>query len=218
MISNTKRTEIIKSAKKAVFDKARLYQVIDESLVAHIAIVEESGPFVIPMLAWRVDDSIYIHGANNSRLMRNLKKGEQTCLTFTLFDGWILARTAFAHSAHYRSAVVFGTFDAVNDNQEKDRLLNHFIEHIAPGRTQHIRLSNDKELSATMLLRMPLTEASVKISNGEVGDNAADLDHPAWAGYLPYKTQVGPLIPANGLENAIEIPDYSSAYDTRWYE
>ncbi|MGF1735526.1 pyridoxamine 5'-phosphate oxidase family protein [Photobacterium satsumensis] len=216
MLSNTKRTNIKKSAKKAVFDQSKLYQIIDESLVAHIAIVEESGPIVIPMLAWRVDDYIYIHGANNSRLMRNLKQGSQTCLTFTLFDGWVLARSAFHHSAHYRSAVVFGAFERVEGRQEKDSLLNHFIEQIAPGRTQEVRLSSDKELAATMVLRIPLTEASVKISNGEVNDDEADLDIPVWAGFVPYRTQIGPLVPDPALADCIASPDYSSAYLERW--
>lgn len=164
MLSNTKRTEIKKGAHKAVTEVEKLHTIIDESLIAHIAITNESGPVVIPMLAWRVDDFVYIHGANNSRLLRSLKQGQPTCLTFTLFDGWVLARSAFHHSAHYRSAVVFGQFETVEDNQEKDRLLNHFLEQIAPGRTKHVRLSNEKELSATMLLRISLEEASVKIS------------------------------------------------------
>ncbi|NMT56483.1 pyridoxamine 5'-phosphate oxidase family protein, partial [Vibrio parahaemolyticus] len=111
----------------------------------------------------------------------------------TLFDGWVLARSAFHHSAHYRSAVAFGQFEVVEDNQEKDRLLNHFIEQIAPGRTEQVRLSNEKELKATMLLRIPLTEASVKISNFGVNDDAEDMDIPVWAGVLPYRTVVGPL-------------------------
>ena len=110
-------------------------------------------------------------------------------LTFTLFDGWVLARSAFHHSAHYRSAVVFGQFEIVDCNK-KDRLLNHFIEQIAPGRTEEVRLSNEKELKATMLLRIPLTEASVKISNFGVNDDAEDMDIPVWAGVLPYRTIV----------------------------
>ena len=193
MLSNTNRTEIKKGAHKAISDVDKLHAIIDESLIAHIAITNESGPVVIPMLAWRVDDYVYIHGANNSRLLRSLKQGVQTCLTFTLFDGWVLARSAFHHSAHYRSAVVFGQFEMVADNQEKDRLLNHFIEQIAPGRTKDIRLSNEKELKATMLLRIPLTEASVKISNFGVNDDAQDMDIPVWAGVLPYRTVAGPL-------------------------
>ena len=218
MLSNTNRTEIKKGAHKAVSDVSKLHAIIDESLIAHIAITNESGPVVIPMLAWRVDDYVYIHGANNSRLLRSLKQGVQTCLTFTLFDGWVLARSAFHHSAHYRSAVVFGQFEVVEDNQEKDRLLNHFIEQIAPGRTEQIRLSNEKELKATMLLRIPLTEASVKISNFGVNDDAEDMDIPVWAGVLPYRTVVGPLQACEDLYEGIAEPDYRSAYSNRWQE
>ncbi|WP_159737876.1 pyridoxamine 5'-phosphate oxidase family protein [Vibrio atypicus] len=216
MLSTTKRTQVKKAAHKAVIEQEKLHQIIDESLIAHIAISSDSGPTVIPMLAWRVDNDVFIHGANNSRLMRSLKQGKQTCLTFTLFDGWVLARSAFHHSAHYRSAVVFGRFEAVEDNTEKDQLLNHFIEQIAPGRTDHIRLSNQKELSATMLLKMPLTEASVKISNFGVNDDQADLDLPVWAGVLPYRTVVGPLEPVEASTHLAE-PDYASAYGERWH-
>ncbi|MDW1672794.1 MULTISPECIES: pyridoxamine 5'-phosphate oxidase family protein [Vibrio] len=218
MLSNTNRTEIKKGAHKAVSDVSKLHAIIDESLITHIAITNESGPVVIPMLAWRVDDYVYIHGANNSRLLRSLKQGVQTCLTFTLFDGWVLARSAFHHSAHYRSAVVFGQFEVVEDNQEKDRLLNHFIEQIAPGRTEQVRLSNEKELKATMLLRIPLTEASVKISNFGVNDDAEDMDIPVWAGVLPYRTVVGPLQACDDLYEGIAEPDYRSAYSNRWQE
>ncbi|EOX4966342.1 pyridoxamine 5'-phosphate oxidase family protein [Vibrio alginolyticus] len=218
MLSNTNRTEIKKGAHKAVSDVSKLHAIIDESLIAHVAITNESGPVVIPMLAWRVDDYVYIHGANNSRLLRSLKQGVQTCLTFTLFDGWVLARSAFHHSAHYRSAVVFGQFEVVDDNQEKDRLLNHFIEQIAPGRTEQVRLSNEKELKATMLLRIPLTEASVKISNFGVNDDAEDMDIPVWAGVLPYQTVVGPLQACDDLYEGIAEPDYRSAYSNRWQE
>ncbi|MHA2716415.1 pyridoxamine 5'-phosphate oxidase family protein [Vibrio owensii] len=218
MLSNTNRTEIKKGVHKAVSDVNKLHAIIDESLIAHVAITNESGPVVIPMLAWRVDDYVYIHGANNSRLLRSLKQGVQTCLTFTLFDGWVLARSAFHHSAHYRSAVVFGQFEIVDRNQEKDRLLNHFIEQIAPGRTEEVRLSNEKELKATMLLRFPLTEASVKISNFGVNDDAEDMDIPVWAGVLPYRTVVGPLQACDDLYEGIAEPDYRSAYPNRWQE
>ena len=216
MLSQTKRTQINKSSKKAVFEKDVLHQIIDESMVAHVAISEESGPVVIPMLAWRVDNYVYIHGANNSRLLKNLKKGQQTCLTFTLFDGWVLARSAFHHSAHYRSAVVFGCFEIISSAVEKDELLNHFVEQIAPKRTEEVRLGSDKELAATVVLRIPLTETSVKISDFEVNDDESDLSLPVWAGFIPYKTVIGPLKSSVSLEEDIELPDYSAAYGERW--
>ncbi|NOI76044.1 pyridoxamine 5'-phosphate oxidase family protein [Vibrio coralliilyticus] len=217
MLSNTERTQIKKGAHKAVFEDKHLEQIIDESLIAHIAINDANGPIVIPILAWRVDEHVYIHGANNSRLLRSLKQGHQTCLTFTLFDGWVLARSAFHHSAHYRSAVVFGQFEVVEEKQEKDRLLNHFIEQIAPGRTEQVRLSSDRELAATMVLKMPLSEASVKISRFGVNDDESDLDLPVWAGVLPYRTIVGPLEPVEASKH-LEEPDYSSAYGERWHK
>lgn len=218
MLANTPRTQLKKAAHKGVNDIAQLHSIIDESLIAHIAIHEATGPVVIPMLAWRVDGYVYIHGANNSRLMRGLKTGQPTCLTFTLFDGWILARSAFHHSAHYRSAIVFGQFEVVDDNEEKNRLLDHLLNQIAHGRSDEVRKSNEKELTATMVLKIPLSEASVKISSGEVNDDSDDLTLPIWAGYLPYKTVVGPLITAHGVDNQISTPDYSVGYGKRWQQ
>ncbi|MGR5285886.1 pyridoxamine 5'-phosphate oxidase family protein [Vibrio maritimus] len=217
MLSQTERTQIKKGTHKAVLETQALYDIIDEALIAHIAINDTNGPIIIPMLAWRVENKVYIHGAKNSRLLRVLKSGQKTCLTFTLFDGWVLARSAFHHSAHYRSAVVFGEFVTVDNNQDKDRLLNHFIEHIAPGRTEQIRLSNQKELAATELLAIELNEASVKVGCHGVNDDKADLDIPVWAGVLPYRTVVGPLEPCDDLAECIDTPDYSSAYGSRWH-
>lgn len=216
MLSASKRTEIKKGAHKAVTEIQTLYEIIDESLIAHVAIADSEQPFVIPMLAWRVDNMVYIHGANNSRLMRNLRTGVNTCLTFTLFDGWVLARSALHHSAHYRSAIVLGQFTAIEDRADKDRLLNHFVEQIAPGRTDDIRLSSDRELSSTMLLSIPLSEASVKVSRGDVNDDPSDMNLTAFAGFLPYRTVVGPLKPMSDSTHC-QIPDYSHAYGSRWH-
>lgn len=217
MLSDTKRTKIKKGNHKAVFDTQALYDIIDEALIAHIAINDDNHPVVIPMLAWRLDNKVYIHGAKNSRLIKALKSGKPTCLTFTLFDGWVLARSAFHHSAHYRSAMVFGQFEAIESHHDKDRVLNHFIEHIAPGRTQEVRLSNDKELSATDVLTIELSEASVKIGRHGVNDDKDDLDLPVWAGILPYRTVIGPLQPCDDLNLEISEPDYSLAYGNRWH-
>ena len=218
MLSKTKRTELKKARHKASFDEKSLYDIIDESKIAHIAILQDGAPMVIPMLAWRIDNHVYIHGAKNSRLLKNLKQAEETCLTFTLFDGWVLARSAFHHSAHYRSAVVLGQFSVVNNNTEKSLLLDHFLEQIAPGRSKQARSGNEKELSATELLMIPLTEASVKISNNPVSDDKQDMDLPVWAGILPYKTVVGPLKRDSETNRFIEEPDYSDAYPTRWHQ
>lgn len=216
MLSATKRTQLKKAAHKAANDKQVLYDIIDESMIAHIAISDSEQPYVIPMLAWRIDDTVYIHGANNSRLMRSLKSGVDTCLTFTLFDGWVLARSAFHHSAHYRSAVVLGQFTPVENSEEKDKILNQFVEQIAPGRTKDVRLSNKRELGSTMLLAIPLTEASVKVSQGDVNDDLADMEINAFAGFLPYKTVVGPLT-AMPDSTHTSVPDYSEAYGSRWH-
>ncbi len=218
MLSNTPRTILKKMPEKSGKDIQQLHDIIDESLLAHIAIVHQACPMVIPISAWRVNDRIYIHGAKNSRLMRSLKNGAQCTLTFTLFDGWVLARSAYNHGAHYRSAMVFGAFEEIHDNAEKAQLLNAFIDLIAPNRSEIVRQSSESELSATVVLSMPLTEASVKISQDPVDDLPSDMNHPVWAGVLPYKTVVGPLEDDDNLMPDLTTPNYASGYPTRWHK
>jgi hypothetical protein len=217
MLSNTPRTTLKKMSEKSGNNINQLHEIIDESLLAHVAIFHQDTPMVIPMSAWRVNDRIYIHGAKNSRLIRCLKDGKECSLTFTLFDGWVLARSAYNHGAHYRSAMIFGTFDEVQDNAEKSRLLNAFIDLIAPNRSETVRASSESELSATVVLSMPLTEASVKISHGPVDDLPSDMNHSVWTGVLPYKTVVGPLEDDVNITADLAKPDYSDGYPTRWY-
>ncbi|MDD1780132.1 pyridoxamine 5'-phosphate oxidase family protein [Enterovibrio sp. ZSDZ35] len=214
-ISQTARTKLNKAAHKGVNDQETLYAIIDESKMAHVAIHDHRGPTVIPMLVWRIDDNLYIHGAKNSPLMKHLRKGEDCCLTFTLFDGWVLARSAFHHSAHYRCAMVFGCFERIESNQQKSDALDAFLEQIAPGRSLEARPGNEKELTATELLVMPIQETSVKVGRHGVNDDLADMKLDVWAGVLPYRTVVGPLIDAPDLETTTK-PDYSSAYGKRW--
>lgn len=203
-------------AEKGCQDTNRLHEIIDESLLAHIAIEHDGCPTVIPISAWRVDDHIYIHGAKNSRLIRYLQSGKTCSLAFTLFDGWVLARSAYNHGAHYRSAVVFGQFSTIEDTDQKSKLLDDFINQIAPNRAKHVRSASASELAATAVLSMPLTEASVKISQDPVDDLPSDKDFPVWAGILPYRTQVGPLIADAEQAQDMPIPDYSMGYGDRW--
>ena len=218
MLQETKRSTIKKMPEKGVKDKAILCEIIDESLLAHIAIMGEDCPMVIPMSAWRIDDHIYIHGAKNSRLMKSLAQGQTCSLAFTLFDGWVLARSAYNHGAHYRSAVVFGQFDVVEGAQQKSDVLDAFIDCIAAGRSALVRSGSASELSATTVLKMPLTEASIKVSDGGVDDLASDKHSEVWAGVLPYKTVVGPLITDSEVPEDTELPDYSEQYQDRWHQ
>ncbi|EOD80003.1 Pyridoxamine 5'-phosphate oxidase [Grimontia indica] len=216
-LGNTQRTTVKKAAHKAVKDKEALYSIIDESKLAHVAFSDERGPTVIPMLAWREGDNIYIHGARNSKMLKHLKNGADCCVTFTILDAWVLARSAFHHSAHYRCAMAFGRFEVVEDNAKKAAAFDEFLEQIAPGRSKEARPGNEKELTATELLVMPLAEASVKIGRHGVNDDLADMNLPVWAGILPFRTVAGPLEPTadNGVN---KTPDYSSAYPGRWCE
>lgn len=217
MLSSTPRTQIKKAPHKACSDKARLHEIIDESMIAHIAIYKDGSPFVLPMLAWREGERVYIHGAKNSRLIKSLSKGQASCLTFTLFDGWVLARSGLHHSAHYRTAMVLGSFTVLEGNEAKDKVLSNFIDQIAPGRSGQVRPASESELSATQVLYITLEEASVKIGDGPVNDDTKDMGHQVWAGFIPFKTVVGPLKSCESQMNAIGKPDYSKAYGKRWF-
>ncbi|MEZ8079959.1 pyridoxamine 5'-phosphate oxidase family protein [Enterovibrio norvegicus] len=216
-VGTTERTRVRKGAHKAVKDQEALYSIIDESKLAHVAFNDKRGPTVIPMLAWRIGNNIYIHGAKNSQMLKHLKNGEPCSMTFSILDAWVLARSAFHHSAHYRCAMAFGRFSVVEDNGEKSIALDAFLEQIAPGRSKEARPGNEKELTATEMLVMPLDETSVKIGRHGVNDDLADMDIDVWAGILPFRTVVGPLEPTS--DNKIdEVPDYSSAYKGRWHD
>ncbi|MCJ8283312.1 MAG: pyridoxamine 5'-phosphate oxidase family protein, partial [Rivularia sp. ALOHA_DT_140] len=160
----------------------------------------------------RIDDKLYITGSQASRMVRNLNQGIDLCVTVTLLDGLVLARSAFHHSMNYRSVVIFGTATLVNDTEEKNEALRAFTEHIIPQRWQEVRQPNKQELQGTMVLSLPLTEASAKIRTGNPVDDEADYDLPVWAGVLPLQMIPGKAIADDRLITGIEIPDYVINY------
>jgi hypothetical protein len=178
----TDRTRVRRIAENARYDRATLYAIVDAAYLCHVAFADDKGTHCIPTACWREGDHLYIHGSNGGRLIKRLQQGVQVCVTITHLDGLVLARSAFNHSMNYRSAMVYGSFEPV---QDKQRALAAFMNHIAVGRQAEIRVGNAKEFAATTVMRIVLTEAACKVRTGAPVDDEEDLHHPAWAGVLP---------------------------------
>jgi uncharacterized protein len=207
------RTRVRRVNERARYDREAIFSVIDAGLVAHLGFVDEGQPFVIPTLHARIDDQLYVHGSSASRAMRRLGEGIPVCITVTLVDGIVLARSVFEHSMNYRSVVVLGTATAVEAESEKNDALKAFTEKLLPGRWSDARVPTSAELKATSVLRVPLAEASAKIRTGgpEDGDTPdAELD--VWAGHIPLVINALAPVPDPTLREGIELPEYARNY------
>jgi nitroimidazol reductase NimA-like FMN-containing flavoprotein (pyridoxamine 5'-phosphate oxidase superfamily) len=178
-----------------VYDRAQIDAILDEGLVCHLGFVHEGQPFVIPTLYARIGDEVYLHGSAASRMLRTLDGGVDVCLTVTLVDGLVLARSIFNHSINYRSVVVLGRAAAVEERDEKLRALEAFSDRLVPGRWADVRPPAAKELKATSILRLPLDEISAKMRTGPPNDYEHDLAVPVWAGVIPLSLQAGEPLP-----------------------
>lgn len=187
----TQRTAIKRLPKRGVYDREIIYQILDEGLVCHVGFVVDSQPYVIPTAYGRVDDKLYIHGSPASRMLRTLQEGIPVCVSVTLLDGLVLARSAFHHSMNYRSVVIFGTASIVSQPEEKLEALHAFTEHIVPGRWEDVRQPNRNELAGTLVLSLPIVEASAKVRTGPPVDDEADYSLPVWAGEIPLRFVAG---------------------------
>ncbi|MGS5086798.1 pyridoxamine 5'-phosphate oxidase family protein [Hydrogenophaga sp. A37] len=182
------RTRVRRIAENAHYDAPTLHAILDAAYVCHVAFADEKGTHCIPTACWREDDHLYIHGSNGGRLIKLLAQGTQACVTVTHIDGLVLARSAFNHSMNYRSAMVYGSFEKVDD---KRAALDAFMRHLAPGREHEARRGNDKEFAATTVMRISLAEAACKVRTGGPNDDAEDMGVAAWAGVLPLTQQRG---------------------------
>jgi nitroimidazol reductase NimA-like FMN-containing flavoprotein (pyridoxamine 5'-phosphate oxidase superfamily) len=190
------------------YDRRSIDAVLDAGLVAHVAFVDSGQPYCIPMMYARVDDAVCVHGSTASRAMKMLATGAPACLTVTLVDGLVLARSAFEHSANYRSAVLVGSFRTVTDEEAKKRAFQAFTNKVIPGRWDEVRSPNPKELRSSMILAMPIDEAAVKVRTGPPSDDdSPDADLPAWAGVVPLVTSFGSPEPSPGLAPGIPLAD-----------
>jgi nitroimidazol reductase NimA-like FMN-containing flavoprotein (pyridoxamine 5'-phosphate oxidase superfamily) len=194
------------------YNKDEIYPILDEALICHVGIVENGQPIVIPTIHARIGDTVYLHGAVASRLLQHLRDEYPVCITATLVDGIVFARSVFNHSMNYRSAVVFGKGRLVSDPHEKYRALTAITEHIAKGRWDEARLPTKKELAATLVVAVAIDNASAKVRSGPPGDDEEDMAFPVWAGVLPF-VQV-PQAPVRDPKQTepIPLPGYVAEY------
>ena len=207
------RSRVRRVPKRGVYDRAQIDAILDEALVCHVGFVHEEQPFVIPMLHARAGDVVYIHGSTASRLVRTLAGGAPCSLTATLLDGIVLARSAFHHSANYRSVTVLGRAQLVASDEERLRALEAFSEHIAPGRWAAVRPPNRKELKATQILALGLDEASAKVRTGPPADDDEDMERAVWAGTIPLELRALDPLPDPQLADGIALPAHVAGWD-----
>src|SRR6202034_3064203 len=204
----TARTRVVREAERAAYDRETVYQILDEGFLCHVGFAVEAQPFVIPAWYGRVESNLYILGSAASRMLRQMKDGVAVCVTVTLLDGLVLARSIFNHSMNYRSVVILGKAMLVDDPEEKLEALRILSEHIIPGRWDDVRQPNDRELKATSVLRLPIEEFSAKVRQGPAIDDEEDYSFPTWAGVVPLVTTIGDPIPDSRLDPPREVPPY----------
>lgn len=202
------RTAVTRMPKRAVHERARIEKILDEAIVSHVGTVGEGGyPVVIPTLHARAGDSLYLHGSAASPTLRRAERAE-ICVTATLLDGLVLARSAVHHSVNYRSVVVFGQAERIEAEEDKRRALEAFTEKLVPGRWGDARLPTAQELKATAVLRLPLDEASAKVRSGGPLDDEEDYELPVWAGTVPLRLTADAPLADDRLLPGVECPAY----------
>jgi nitroimidazol reductase NimA-like FMN-containing flavoprotein (pyridoxamine 5'-phosphate oxidase superfamily) len=208
----TPRTQVKRLPQRGSYDRSLVHQILDEGLVCHVGFVVDAQPFVIPTAYGRVGDRLYIHGSPASRMLRTLKESIEVCVTVTLLDGLVLARSAFHHSMNYRSVVIFGKATLIEDATEKLDALRAFTEHVVPGRWSEVRPPTPQELAGTLVLALPLDESSAKVRTGPPKDDEPDYALPVWAGELPLRLSAQTPIADPQLPPDIELPAYMQHY------
>jgi hypothetical protein len=208
----TPRTRVIREPQRAVYDREVVNRILDEGFICHVGFAVDGQPFVIPTSYGRHDNVLYIHGSAASRMLRNVSAGIPMCVTVTLLDGLVLARSIFNHSMNYRSVAVLGTGTAIEDREEKLTALRLLSEHIIPGRWNEVRQPNEKELKATTIIGLPIQEFSAKVREGPVIDDEEDYAFPVWAGVLPLNLVTGNPANDSKLAGEIAVPDYVKNY------
>ncbi|HEX8172853.1 MAG TPA: pyridoxamine 5'-phosphate oxidase family protein [Thermoanaerobaculia bacterium] len=206
----TERTTVKRLPKRASYDVETVRAIVDEALICHAGFVVDGAPVVIPTIHWRDGDTLYLHGSAASRMLRSLRGGVEACVTITLLDGLVLARSAFHHSMNYRSVVIFGKAREVTEREEKLRALDALVEHVVRGRGAEVRAPNESELRQTLVLALPISEASAKIRTGGPVDDDEDYALPVWAGVLPLALTPGAPIADERVTS--DVPEYVRNY------
>ncbi|MEQ1763155.1 MAG: pyridoxamine 5'-phosphate oxidase family protein [Pyrinomonadaceae bacterium] len=210
--TQTERTRVKRLPNRGAYDRETVYAILDEAFICHVGYVLDGQPYVIPTGYARIGDDLYIHGSSASRMLRNLTQGVDVCVTVTLVDGLVLARSAFHHSINYRSVVVLGKATLVEGEAEKNKALEAFTEHVIPGRWPEIRWPNALELKATSVLKLPIEEASAKVRTGDPKDDEEDYSMDIWAGVLPLTVVPGDPIDDARLKPKMSVPEHVSRY------
>ena len=209
----TQQTSPTRAAQRVSYDQETVHAVLDEALICHVGFVVEGRPVVLPHLHARLEEVLYLHGSTGARAMQAARGGGlDVCVTVTLLDGLVLARSAFHHSVNYRSVVVHGKATVVEDPQEKTTALAALVEAVAPGRTGGTRPPSRNELAATTVLRLDLHHVSVKVRTGPPNDDPEDLGLPYWAGVLPLVSGPGMPQPSHDLPDGVAVPEHVSAW------
>ncbi len=204
----TARNEVRRISKRGKYDRESIYEILDEGFLCQVGFNVKQQPFVIPTLYARDEDSILIHGSSISRMLKNLSHGIEVCVSVTLVDGLVLARSAFHHSMNYRSVNVYGNGILIEDRDEKILALKAIAENVIPGRWEDSRKPNEKELSVTSVIRIIIDDASAKVREGDPIDDEIDYRLPIWAGVVPIETKFGVPIADSKLDSEIQLPSY----------
>ncbi len=211
-IAPTPRTTLVRRPNRGVYDRALINAILDEAMICHVGFATDGQPFVLPTIHARIDDRLYLHGAVASRMVRMLATGIPVCVTATLLDGLVLARSAFHHSMNYRSVVVLGVATLVREEAEKRRALDALVEHVVPGRSASVRGPSAQELKATAVVCVPVDEASAKVRTGPPVDDEDDYALSCWAGVIPLRAQALEAEPDPRLAPGIAVPEHVLAY------
>lgn len=212
----TERTTLRRKRERGRFDREFVNHVLDEGLVCHVGFATDRGPVVLPMAYARIDDRLYLHGAARNEMLRHLARGTEVCVTVTLVDGIVFARSAFHHSMNYRSVVLFGSAERVTEPDEMRAATTALLDHLAAGRSGDARQPTDDELRATLMVRLAISEGSAKVRTGGPIDDADDLESAVWAGELPLVTVAGePVTDHPGDGRPPLTPDYLTGHRLR---
>ena len=203
----SERIRVRRLGERGAYDRENLDEILDEALICHVGFITDGDPYVIPTIHARDEDTIYFHGSPASRMLRLMKKGADVCVTTTIVDGIVAARSAFHHSMNYRSAVVLGTARLVDDDEERLRAMEMITEHVLPGRWSEARHPSDAERKGTLILALAIEEFSVKTRSGPPADEEADYELPIWAGVIPLTTTSGEPKPDPRLGDRVEIAE-----------
>ena len=202
----SERNKVRRAHERGSYDHDSVHAVIDAAPIAHVGYIIDGQPYVTPTLVWREGNRLYWHGSSASRMLRTVKTGVPVCVTATLFDGWVMARSGFHHSANYRAAMAYGTAMAIQDNADKDAALKVMMDGLFPGRWDEIRASTEQELKATTVVTMEIEQASAKARSGPPVDDDEDYALPVWAGVIPATTFYGAPLDDPKLSPGISFP------------